>query len=249
MCVEGGKDFLRRMQQDMQRSLQHAETVRWAMLIDVNMCIGCHACTVACLTEHALPENIQYRVVKETESGVYPHVQRHFLPQTCMHCERPPCVSVCPINATWKEENTGLVHMDTALCIGCGLCRKACPYDARVLDRGEDYTTAYPSYTAVLVGREGIQEGYAARTLAPKKRVHGKKKAVVRKCTFCVHRLQEGRLPACVNSCIGRATFFGNMADPQALISEMLTSSQVWCLKESLETKPAIFYRGVREKA
>jgi len=107
---------------------------QYGMVIDVNRCIGCHACTVACKSEFGVPLGVNRSWVEYTEKGIYPNVGRSFLPRLCNHCSEPPCVSVCPTNATYKREQDGIVVIDDGLCIGCKYCIQACPYDARFLN-------------------------------------------------------------------------------------------------------------------
>jgi tetrathionate reductase subunit B len=108
--------------------------VQYGMVIDVRRCIGCHACTVACKSEFDVPLGENRAWVEYVEKGVYPNVGRSFLPRLCNHCSEPPCVSVCPTNATWKRDQDGIVVVDNGLCIGCKYCIQACPYDARFLN-------------------------------------------------------------------------------------------------------------------
>ena len=108
--------------------------VQYAMVIDVRRCIGCHACTVACKSEFDVPIGETRSWVEYTEKGMYPNVGRSFLPRLCNHCSEPPCVTVCPTNATYKREQDGIVVIDNSLCIGCKYCIQACPYDARFLN-------------------------------------------------------------------------------------------------------------------
>ena len=107
---------------------------QYAMVIDVRRCIGCHACTVACKSEFDVPLGENRAWVEYTEKGEYPNVGRSFLPRLCNHCSEPPCVSVCPTEATYKREQDGIVVIDNGLCIGCKYCIQACPYDARFLN-------------------------------------------------------------------------------------------------------------------
>ena len=107
---------------------------QYGMVIDVRKCIGCHACTVACKSEFGVPLGENRSWVEYTEKGVYPNVGRSFLPRLCNHCSEPPCVSVCPTNATYRREQDGIVVIDDGLCIGCKYCIQACPYNARFLN-------------------------------------------------------------------------------------------------------------------
>lgn len=104
--------------------------IKWSMVIDIRKCIGCHACTVACKVENNVPEEVFRAWVKVAEKGKYPNPQILFLPRLCNHCENPPCVEVCPVRATYRRED-GTVLIDQKICIGCGYCIQACPYDAR----------------------------------------------------------------------------------------------------------------------
>lgn len=107
---------------------------QYGMVIDVRRCIGCHACTVACKSEFDVALGVNRSWVEYVEKGEYPNVGRSFLPRLCNHCSEPPCVYVCPTNATYKRKQDGVVVIDQGLCIGCKYCIQACPYDARYLD-------------------------------------------------------------------------------------------------------------------
>ena len=107
---------------------------QYGMVIDTRRCIGCHACTVACKSEFDVPLGVNRAWVEYVEKGTYPNVSRSFLPRLCNHCSEPPCVPVCPTNATYKRKQDGIVVIDQGLCIGCKYCVLACPYDARFLN-------------------------------------------------------------------------------------------------------------------
>jgi molybdopterin-containing oxidoreductase family iron-sulfur binding subunit len=224
------------MQGDVQRAMRKpiAER-RWAMAIDLRKCIGCSACTIACVAENKLPPGVVYRPVIEEEVGEYPHVSRKFIPRPCMQCENPPCVPVCPVKATYTRPD-GIVEIDYTACIGCRYCITACPYGARTADFGEFYTDGTPKRQAYET--QPSHEYGQTWTRDGKQSPAGN----ARKCHFCVHRLEAGMLPACVTTCVGYATFFGDMNDPESLIHEMAGKPNVMRLKEELGTKPRVFY-------
>lgn len=224
------------MQADVRRALEKPiEQRRWGMAIDLGKCIGCSACTVACVAENKLPPGVVYRPVIEETVGEYPHVVRRFIPRPCMQCEEPPCVPVCPVNATYIRPD-GIVEVDYKACIGCRYCLTACPYGARTADFGEFYTDStparqpYETQPSHEYGREWQRDGHSSPV------------GNARKCHFCIHRVEAGMLPACVTTCIGNATFFGDTNDPDSLIHELAGRSNVVRLKEELGTKPRVFY-------
>ena len=136
------EDPLIRMQEDLKRALKKpVEQRRWVMLLDLRKCVGCSACTIACIAENKLPPGVVYRPVLEEEIGTYPNVTRRFVPRPCMQCDNPPCVNVCPVNATYKRPD-GIVAINYDDCIGCRYCITACPYSARTFDSGRFTQTA-----------------------------------------------------------------------------------------------------------
>jgi Fe-S-cluster-containing dehydrogenase component len=113
--------------------------MRYAFAIDHRKCIGCHACTVACKTEHGVPLGDYRTWVKYVERGTFPSVRRYFTVLRCNHCTHAPCVTICPTVALFSRED-GVVDFDRDRCIGCKSCMQACPYDALYID--EDTNTA-----------------------------------------------------------------------------------------------------------
>ncbi len=103
--------------------------VRWGKVINQETCIGCHACTVACKSEHLVPLAINRTYVKQVEVGTYPQVSRQFQITRCNQCDEAPCVPICPVTAMFKRPD-GIVDFDREVCIGCKACIAACPYDA-----------------------------------------------------------------------------------------------------------------------
>lgn len=105
--------------------------VQYAMAVDMALCVGCNACTVACALENALPEGKFNTWVESWDAGEYPAVKRANLPHLCNHCADAPCVNACPTGASFIEENGGVVLIDESRCIGCKACMAACPYNVR----------------------------------------------------------------------------------------------------------------------
>ncbi len=104
---------------------------RWAMIVDQRRCIGCHSCTIACKSENNVPLGYWRSWVKGIQRGSFPEVSNMFLRRLCNQCEVAPCVQVCPVQATVRRDEDGVVVMYYGKCIGCGMCISACPYDAR----------------------------------------------------------------------------------------------------------------------
>ncbi|MBI3362470.1 MAG: 4Fe-4S dicluster domain-containing protein [Chloroflexi bacterium] len=242
-----GSDTLLRMQAELQRALQKKPGERrWVMVIDLRKCVGCSACTISCVAENKLPPGVVYRPVMEQEIGTYPNVTRTFLPKPCMQCDNPPCVPVCPVEATYKDEN-GVVVIDYDQCIGCRYCVTACPYAARTFDFGATYTRGTAEAEGVIVGQATADNYERAANFEYREayaRAGRDESPIgnVRKCHFCLHRLAEGMLPACTTTCIGRATFFGDANDTDSLVSELVASPNVMRLKEDLGTEPRVYY-------
>ena len=238
------EDILVVMQNDLERALKKsAKDRRWAMLIDLRKCVGCHGCTVGCMSENKLPPKLHYRPVYEYERGTFPQVTRTYLPRPCMQCDDPPCVAACPVpgkdGATWKETEgigAGIVPINYEKCIGCGACVEACAYHARTLDDGGFHSQGMP----VLQRYETM-----ASFEYGKKRQRSKKGLPVdkaRKCHFCVHRLAVGQLPICITTCIGRAGYFGDESDGESLIARVKKANPVQILKDEEKTAPRVYY-------
>ncbi len=195
---------------------------RYGLVIDLNKCIGCMTCTLACKVENGTGPGIFWNIVKDQEFGEYPEVSRIFLPIQCAHCANPPCVAVCPTGASYRRDD-GIVLVDYDRCVGCRYCIEACPYGARSFNTKET--------------------GYFGESLTPYERaVYGNHRpGVTEKCTFCVHRVDNGKLPACVEGCVGKARVFGDLDDPESEISRLIQSKGGRQLKKELGTDPSIF--------
>ncbi len=233
-----GGNALERMRAELERALQKpVEKRRWVMVIDLEKCIGCKACTVSCVAENNLPPGVVYRPVTEEEVGEFPDVRRRFLPRPCMHCDEPPCTPVCPVGATYKRPD-GIVAIDYGECIGCRYCLAACPYNARTADFGEFYGFGTPQVMDYET-RPNFEYGKEWR------REPGSDDSPIgnaHKCHFCLHRVENRLLPACVTTCLGGATYFGDYGDEESLVHELIGSTRVMRLKEELGTEPSVFY-------
>jgi molybdopterin-containing oxidoreductase family iron-sulfur binding subunit len=216
---------------------------RYGMVIDTRRCVGCRGCTVACKAENKTPPGVSYTVVTEEAMGNRPDDKPIFMTKPCFHCERPPCVQVCPVSATFKRATDGIVVVDYDRCIGCRYCITACPYGARYFDFGENYpATAEGTPLAKVPSPEYGQFRPRERDISPV--------GNVRKCTFCVH-LQDadgrydqagGRWPACAKTCPAKAIHFGDFNDPESEVSQLLRERQAIRLKEELGTEPNVYY-------
>ena len=216
---------------------------RYGMVVDTRSCVGCKACVVACKQENKTPPGVSYTVVVDDEIENRPDDKPLFMTKPCFHCENPPCVPVCPVSATFKREQDGIVVVDYDRCIGCRYCITACPYGARSFDPGDNYPALLEktAYAAV-----PSPEYSQFRPRATDKSPEGN----VRKCTFCLH-LQDkdgrydkasGRWPACAKTCPAHSIHFGDFNDPESEVSRLLSQRQGIRLKEELGTQPNVYY-------
>lgn len=220
---------------------------RWGMVIDLNLCTGCGECAAACKTENNIavvgPEQSQegrtmlWMDILTIYEGEYPHLKVHYIPRPCFHCDNPPCTKVCPVRATYLNEE-GIVTQIFPQCIGCRYCMAACPYTVKSFNW---FRPCWPKE------REG--------SLNPD--VSARPDGVVEKCTFCIHRLQKAKeqaaaekrplreddyVPACAESCPTGAIRFGDLDDTESEVFELSRSPRAFRLHEDLGTEPKVFY-------
>ena len=200
------------------------------MVIDVNKCIGCGNCVIACKIENDIPLEIPLsrtwvegysveetvpkakvqKVVMNTDKNPFLDVEWKyskvfFVPRLCNHCANAPCVNVCPVYARFYTKE-GIVLVDKNTCIGCKYCIVACPYGATFL---------HPE--------QGVTD----------------------KCTFCYHRIKNGLEPACVLACPTHARIFGDVNDENSEVYKILKEKKVTVLKPEEGTFPSVFYIGL----
>lgn len=202
--------------------------MRLGMLIDLERCIGCDTCTIACKQENGTPADVFFARVVNMEIGEFPNVKRAYLPVLCNQCADAPCLKACPNKAIFRRTD-GIVLVDQDRCKGTGACASACPYGNIFLENEDKWyleeNSPYEEHT-----KARFQPGKA------------------RKCTYCAHRLDQGLEPACVVACPAEARIFGDLDDPQSKVSLHLktqaekTARQPFRLMEELDTDPATRY-------
>ncbi len=192
----------------------------YAMVIDLNTCVGCNACMAACAMENQTPvwKDKWRTYVHDKEIGTNEMVTRRLFPRLCNHCDNPPCLTVCPTGATYKRPD-GIVMIDPEHCMGCRACAMACPYDARYEVTSDDI-------------REGKEFYGELQRTCPS----------MDKCTFCAHRIDKGMKPACVQTCIGSARQFGDLDNPSDPVTQLVMSGVAQPLMQHLGTRPNVYY-------
>ncbi len=233
------EEALRRCEMIRVKATPARKGARYAMALDLNKCIGCRRCVYACVMENNQARNLgiewitvvsvdRERFPELLDSNAYyetaPEKDKVYVPVSCMHCENPPCVMVCPVGATWKEPD-GIVVVDYDKCIGCRYCIAACPYGAR------RFNWAPPYVPVTELNPDMHVLGNVPR------QVH-----VVEKCTWCIHRVREGGVPACVEACPVGARVFGDLNDPNSPIRRVIEEYGVFVLKPEAGTRPRFFY-------
>ncbi|MBC8318660.1 MAG: 4Fe-4S dicluster domain-containing protein [Desulfobulbaceae bacterium] len=203
--------------------------MQYAMVIDLNRCVGCHACTIACKAEWDVPADQGRNWVRRLGPSNTPHgLASTYYPGLCNHCNEPPCVEICPadtvemtftdvktnktktmeVAATWKDPFDGTVQIDKERCIGCGACADACPYGAR--------------YVNPDLGEDGKAD----------------------KCTFCKPRVDKGLEPSCVQTCLADARIFGDLNDPKSAVSEYVKKGAKGLTSAAVNIGPNVLYFG-----
>ncbi len=209
--------------------------MQYGMIIDIDKCVGCHACSLACKAEWEVPTRFDrswvHRLGPEMTSAGLAYT---YYPALCNHCDIPVCVDVCPadpvrmtlkdsitgktvlmeVAATWKDPFNGTVQNDVERCIGCEACVEACPYDVRYVnpDLADD-----------------------------------KSKGKIDKCTLCVERVAEGLQPACVTTCLSHARIFGDLDDPDSEAAKYVKRGAEGLTSDAVQIGPNVLYYGTKE--
>jgi len=205
--------------------------VRWGMLIDTNKCDnGCTGCVDACQQENGwgsgssdeqLSNELQRaQWIRKVKVTNKATGYTRTLPMMCQHCENPPCVDVCPTGASFQRAD-GIALVDKHICIGCRYCMMACPYKAR---------------------------SFVHETLTDQRSYAPRGRGTVESCTLCVHRVDDGREPACVEACssaFSQAIVFGDLNDPESKISKELARHGGIQIRADLGLNPAVHYQGI----
>ena len=221
---------------------------RWGMAIDLDLCTGCQACVVACHAENNVPvsgedelltgRSMHWLRVERYWKGDDPHLEAEFRPLLCQHCQSAPCEPVCPAYATVHDEVNGLNTQIYNRCIGTRYCGANCPYKMRMFNWFAPY---FPEPLT-----EQLNPDVTVRS-----------QGVMEKCSFCIQRIRrvrekarvEGRgirdgeiQPACVQTCPTEALVFGDLNDPDSLVSQLARSARAYHLLDDLGTEPSIAY-------
>jgi molybdopterin-containing oxidoreductase family iron-sulfur binding subunit len=200
---------------------------QWAFVVDLRRCDGCGHCTTACQKMHYLAEDqtwIKVYSITDADGLTHPMVR------LCMHCENAPCVRVCPVGATYKNDE-GVVLVNQNVCIGCRTCMAACPYEARYFNWEQP-----PDAPSTL---EQPMPEYPVPA----------QKGTVGKCILCVHNTEVGKLPACVEGCPMQALYIGDLKKDVATngqetvkLSTFLRENDAVRYREELGTRPRVWY-------
>jgi len=208
---------------------------KFVMVVDLSRCKNARKCISACQKWHYRPEETEWlsvKLIKESENAA-----PYWFPKQCFHCDNPPCVKVCPVDATFKRQD-GLVLIDNERCIGCKFCMAACPYSTRVFNWDEP---EMPDFVR--------DQPYSPETGIPAKI------GTVEKCDFCPDRAREGLLPPCVEACPNGVFYFGDEnedtvtnGDETVSFSQLIKDRAGYRFMEELGTKPRVYYLPPKDR-
>ena len=229
---------------------------KWGMVINLEKCVGCQACTAACSQENTRLPGENWQDVLFYNEGK----NLTWLPRPCMHCESPSCMHVCPTRATYKTAD-GVVAIDWNKCIGCKYCMIACPYGVRFFS--DTKALVEPDLRSVFKDETGKHSWNPPYRLpeAMEDWTHGVGIAptgVVTKCTFCYHKISKAPkgtadlsehdpatkeyTPACVRTCPATARYFGDLDNPNSTVSKLIDNKGGVRLLDQTGNKPQVYY-------
>ncbi|MEM1219550.1 MAG: 4Fe-4S dicluster domain-containing protein, partial [Bacteroidota bacterium] len=239
----------------------------WGLYVDLNACTGCGACQIACMAENNIPIVGKTEVARHHEMtwlridryyyGDYENPNVVYQPMMCQHCDNAPCENVCPVAAT-NHSSEGLNQMTYNRCIGTRYCANNCPYKVRRFN-WLDYTTAdlFASNESYINGEDVPFGADNLTRMVLNPDVTVRSRGVIEKCSFCVQRIQEGKLTAkrekrrlrdgdvkgaCVSACPTGGIVFGDMNDPESQISQRLDRDLNYRVLEETNTQASVFY-------
>ena len=241
---------------------------QYGMVIDLQKCVGCGACAIACKTENNTPnrangQTFNWADFMHKTEGTFPNIKYTVLPVLCNHCSDAACIEVCPETpkSIYKDEN-GLTMTNNERCVGCQSCQDACPYSS--LDVKEDKA----EYSVISFNESAPHENYRdrkeliANCTASGAEIAGgvgatppyhtqythsdyksvRRTEVIEKCTFCAHRVAVDEKPYCVEACPAGARIFGDLKDAASDASAALKKYPSFVLKPEAGTKPNVHY-------
>lgn len=230
------------------KDVKPTDGVEFAYALNLGRCIGCRKCVHACVAENnqSRSPELQYIRVLEMPRGsvdiergnhhydspTVPDEDHYYMPVQCHQCKNPPCVKVCPVEATWQEKD-GVTVIDYDWCIGCRYCEAACPYWAR------RFNFTKPGFVR---DDEQADNPCGLNTNMNYLSNRPRSQGVMEKCHFCLQRAREGIRPACLEVCPVGARKFGNLLDPESEVSQILANKHVFVLKQEVGTMPRFFY-------
>ncbi len=220
----------------------------WAMTIDLDRCTGCEACVTACQAENNIPivgeqafaegREVKWIRIERYWEGEYPDAKLRFIPMLCQHCDAAPCETVCPVSATYHNQD-GLNTQIYNRCIGTRSCAVYCPYEVRYFNWNDHHW-----------------DSPLDQQLNPDVTV--REKGVMEKCTFCIQRIRQAKddakddggrrvrdgevQPACVQTCPTQALVFGDRKDPESQVAKLMNDPRAYRVLEELNTDPSVVY-------
>lgn len=201
---------------------------KFGMVIDLSKCANARKCVDACKEGHMLPKDHEWMKIYLLQDDK--NTSKYWFPRPCFHCDKPMCVSVCPVGATYKRPD-GIVLVDNQRCIGCKFCMTGCPYSARVFNWEDPGIKLPPDHV------------YDPETNIPA--VEG----TVGKCVFCADNLRQGLLPRCVTACPMGVIYFGDLLEDTVTngvetvrFSKLMEDRAGFRYREELGTLPSVFY-------